>query len=84
MRDSTQYPIYLHTQPTSARAIKLYSDFGFKLITNNIIGHRKNDLTKSLPYLQKVMPKDDYKNLQFTEVDETLHRATLSSEYSEF
>ena len=32
-------PIYLHTQPTPARAIKLYSDFGFKLTTDPIIGY---------------------------------------------
>ena len=38
------YPVYLHTQPTSARAIKLYSDFGFKLLTDPIIGYRKNEL----------------------------------------
>ena len=50
------YPVYLHTQPTSARAIKLYSDFGFKLLTDPVIGHRQNDLIESLPYLKKVLP----------------------------
>jgi len=83
MRDA-ECPIYLHTQPTSIRAIKLYSDLGFALITNKIIGHRSNDLGKSLPYLQKVMPRNDYANLRFVEVDDTLHQAALTNEYSEF
>jgi ribosomal protein S18 acetylase RimI-like enzyme len=81
---NTEYPAYLHTQPTSARAIKLYSDFGFKLLTDPIIGYRKNDLTESLPYLQKVLPQTDYTKLQFTEADKILLEAAKSSETSEF
>ena len=81
---NTQPPIYLHTQPTSARAVKLYSDFGFKLVTDPIIGYRKNDLTESLPILQKILPEADYANLQFTEANEALLKAALTSELSEF
>ena len=81
----TEFPVYLHTQPTSARAIKLYSDFGFKLITAPaIIGQRKNDLTESLPFLQKVLPESDYAGLRFTEANDKLIEAALSSEISEF
>ena len=83
LRDA-EYPIYLHTQPTSIKAIKLYSDFGFKLITNPITGYRKNNLTESLPLLQKVMAKADYASLQFIEVDDTLHKAALLNECAEF
>ena len=78
------YPVYLHTQPTSARAIKLYSDFGFKLLTDPVIGHRQNDLIESLPYLKKVLPESDYTKLRFTEADKTLIEAAISSEVSEF
>ena len=78
------YPVYLHTQPTSVRAIKLYSDFGFKLLTDPIIGHRKNDLAESLPYLKKVLPDIDYKKLLFAEADSALIEAAMSSEISEF
>ena len=81
---NAQFPIYLHTQPTSARAIKLYADFGFKLITDPIIGHRKNDLDESLPYLQKLLPKSDYEKLQFTKANNELLHAALSSETAEF
>ena len=79
-----EYPIYLHTQPSSVRAIKLYSDFGFKLVTNPIIGYRKNDLTESLPYLQKIIPEADYGKLQFAEAADALHKAALSGNQAEF
>jgi Acetyltransferases len=35
------YPVFLHTQPASFRAIKLYSDFGFHILTDPVIGRRK-------------------------------------------
>ena len=78
------YPVYLHTQPTSARAIKLYSDFGFKLLTDPVIGYRRNDLNRSLPYLQKILPKSDYAKLRFAEADEALLEAAILNEFPEF
>jgi GNAT superfamily N-acetyltransferase len=78
------FPVYLHTQPTSARAIKLYSDFGFKLITSPMPGSRKNDLEDSLPYMRKVLPGNDYANLQFTTANSELIAAIQSSEMAEF
>lgn len=59
-------PIYLHTQPESFRAIKLYSDFGFDLLTDKRIGQRDNHIEQCLPYLKEVMPKQDYAQLRFT------------------
>lgn len=59
-------PIYLHTQPESFRAIKLYSDFGFALLTDQRIGQRDNHIEQCLPYLQAMMPKQDYEQLRFT------------------
>ena len=58
------YPVYLHTQPGSFRAIKLYSDFGFCLLTDDQVGKRKNELSEGLPMLQKHMPKKDFQNLR--------------------
>ena len=49
------YPVYLHTQPGSYRAIKLYSDFGFFLLTDSYIGHRKNELEEGMDYLKDHM-----------------------------
>ncbi|MCL2202792.1 MAG: GNAT family N-acetyltransferase [Defluviitaleaceae bacterium] len=79
-----EFPIFLHTQPTSARAIKLYSDFGFKLITGPMPGRRPNDLEKSLPFLQKVLPPEDYALLQFTEAHPALLAAIQSREGVEY
>jgi ribosomal protein S18 acetylase RimI-like enzyme len=60
------YPIYLHTQPSSFRAIKLYSDFGFSLLSDRQIGNRSNDLEKSLPILKEFMPKVEFDKLKIT------------------
>lgn len=60
---SSDYPIYLHTQPGSYRAIKLYADFGFKLLKGGQIGHRFNELEKCLPILRDFMTKKDYAKL---------------------
>ena len=79
-----ELPVYLHTQPTSARAIKLYSDFGFKLITDFLPGNRKNDLKESLPYLKKILPVNDYARLQFTTAHPELITAIQSKDMAEF
>lgn len=79
-----EYPVYLHTQPTSVCAIKLYTDFGFGLVTNPVIGYRKNDLPESLPYLRRVMHSADFERLRFVQADEQLHQAALSSQTDAF
>ena len=61
------YPVYLHTHPSSYRAIKLYSDFGFQLLTNPIIGKRNNDLAECLPILKKHMARGEFERLSFAE-----------------
>jgi len=60
-----EYPIFLHTQPSSYKAIKLYSDFGFVIVTDPYYGERKNDIEECLPILKKFMPRQEYKKLQF-------------------
>lgn len=79
-----KYPVYLHTQPSSFRAIKLYSDFGFALLTDPIIGFRKNDLEECLPILKKKMYKRDFDNLKFTKAPKEFLQAVKSSTISEF
>lgn len=65
------YPVYLHTQPASFRAIKLYSDFGFKLLSDPVIGCRTNGLQESLPFLQRYMTRDAFRNLEIVEAPES-------------
>jgi len=63
---ASEMPIYLHTQPGSYRAIKLYSDFGFDLLTDQRIGQRENHIEQCLPFLKAQMPTKDYEQLRFT------------------
>ena len=80
----TDMPIYLHTQPTSVCAIKLYSDMGFRFVTCPDIGRRKNDLDLGLPVLRRVMDGADYERLGFTDNCGALHEAALACERPEF
>lgn len=79
-----EYPVYLHTQPESFRAIKLYSDFGFVLLTDPIIGYRKNDFEECLPVLKAYMRREDFEKLQFAKAPEDFLRAVESSRISQF
>lgn len=65
------YPIYIHTQPGSFRAIKLYADFGFQLLAGGQpspdgapkIGSRTNDLALCLPILATFIPPADFRKI---------------------
>lgn len=66
-----EYPVYLHTQPSSYRAIKLYSDFGFALLSEPaVIDGRANEVEEALPILQRLMPERDYRRLRLVTPDE--------------
>ena len=77
------YPVYLHTQPSSYRAIGLYTDFGFSLLTDDVIGHRENHLSDAEPYLKHFMGSH-YSRLTYARSDGTLHRAALCTEDNRF
>ena len=77
-------PVFLHTQPGSFRAIKLYTDFGFQLLTDPIIGVRPNHLTESLPFLKEIMPARDFERLTFATAPSYFLEAAASVPWSEF
>ena len=79
-----EYPVFLHTHPESFRAIKLYSDFGFKLLTDPVIGSRPNDLNECLPILKKSMRKEDFEKLEFAEAPPHFLDVVRSSKVHEF
>ena len=79
-----EYPVFLHTQPASFRAIKLYSDFGFALLMDPVIGYRKNDLEECLPILETLMYKKDFQKLQFEQAPENFLKAVKSRSIDEF
>lgn len=80
----SEYPVFLHTQPSSYRAIKLYSDFGFSLLSDPVIGTRKNDLKECLPILQEKMPAEAFQALRITEAPAFFLEAVRSSSTAEF
>lgn len=79
-----ELPVYLHTQPSSFRAIGLYSNFGFKIVTNPSIGYRDNHYKQSLEILKRFMRKDAFEKLKFIEAPETFNVAAKASKESEF
>lgn len=81
---SHDFPVYLHTQPRSFRAIKLYSDFGFKFLTDPMIGFRRNELNDSLPVLKQLMHRDDFEKIQFIKAPEHFLKVVQSSKINQF
>src|SRR5699024_5149220 len=79
-----EYPIFLHTHPSSYRAIKLYSDFGFCLLSDPLIGSRKNDLEECLPILEKYMTRSDFNKLKIIKAPQFFMNAVSSANKSEF
>ena len=77
-----RFPIYLHTQLGSHRAIKLYSDFGFDLLSGGPLGRRPNDLERCLPMLRERMPAAAFASLRIREAP-AAWRAFLATTTSE-
>lgn len=80
---SRDYPVYLHTQPESFRAIGLYADFGFALLTDPFIGPRKNDLEECLPWLRQHMGRH-FEKLTYDRAGSDLLTSAAQSGDSEF
>ena len=77
-----EYPIFLHTQPSSYRAIGLYSDFGFKIVIDESIGFRKNNYKESLPILKQFMKKELFNNLLFVKAPSIFDESAKTSKMS--
>lgn len=76
--------VYLHTQPESYRAIKLYTDFGFSLLTDPAVGSRENHLTDVLPVLSRVMTPSSYGALRFAQCPKGFLEAAASVRENRF
>lgn len=64
--EHAEFPVYLHTQPESFRAIGLYADMGFLLLDGERFGGRVNHLDESMPYLQQRMTPQAFRKLRTT------------------
>ena len=60
--------VYLHTQPESYRAIKLYNDFGFNITKEDSYGYAVNEYEDAMGILKDVMNAEAYKRLKNTAV----------------
>ncbi|MFC5401370.1 GNAT family N-acetyltransferase [Cohnella soli] len=80
----SEFPVYLHTHPSSYRAIKLYSDFGFELLSDPVIGTRTNDLEECLPILQTMMPIQAFHAMKITAAPAFFLEAVNSSSIEQF
>ena len=80
----SDYPVFLHTHPGCIRALKLYTDFGFSLLTDAEVGFRANDLEAGLPYLRERMSAPAYEALTFAAAPESFLKAVKTSEISQF
>jgi GNAT superfamily N-acetyltransferase len=78
------FPVYLHTQPSSFRAIKLYSDFGFRLLEDPTIGSRTNDLAQCLPILKDHMTNMAFRGLRTVRAPDSFLLAVASSDIVQF
>lgn len=78
------FPVYLHTQPGSFRAIKLYSDFGFSLLSGKQAGNRSNGLEQCLPILKEFIPIADFNNLKIVESPESFLEAVKNQQTFQF
>jgi ribosomal protein S18 acetylase RimI-like enzyme len=78
------FPIYLHTQAGSFRAIKLYSDFGFRIIENCLDGLRPNEYRAAVDHLKVVMPHNAFARLQTTEAPQNFVDSIARQTHIEF
>lgn len=78
------FPVFLHTHPSSYRAIKLYSDFGFRFLTDPKVGSRGNDLAECLPILKEHMPQEAFAALKTIAAPRFFLDAADSSPVSQF
>ncbi|TDL79211.1 GNAT family N-acetyltransferase [Peribacillus frigoritolerans] len=78
------YPVFLHTHPGSLRAIKLYSDIGFSLLTDPVIGHRINDLDACLPIMKDYLSSDAWNGLTFASAPASFLKIVKEAESEEF
>jgi ribosomal protein S18 acetylase RimI-like enzyme len=78
------YPVYLHTQPSSFRAIKLYSDFGFSLLSGDRFGIRSNDLDECLPILKQFMSPAYFQKLRIITAPKEFEEATNKYDTNQF
>lgn len=57
-KENDLLPVYLHTQPWSYKAIKIYHSLGFKLQKIDTFGDYSNDYTDAKEILERYLPNE--------------------------
>ena len=78
-------PVFLHTHPACCRAVKLYTDFGFALLSDPVVGDRENGLEEGLAYLKGHMTPQAFAALRpVRKAPAFFLQAAASSPFSQF
>lgn len=59
-----EFPVYLHTQPWSYRAVFLYFGLGFRLQKNDTFKEYENQYSRAMEILKNVLDRDHYRKLE--------------------
>ena len=63
------FPVYIHTQPWSWKAILLYLSLGFKLQTTDSFSHYQNEYENAMSELKKIVSEEQYELLRQSSED---------------
>lgn len=66
--DQGKFPVYIHTQPWSWKAIFLYLSLGFKLQKTDTFSHYTNEYNKAMAALKQIVTEEQFVSL--TELSE--------------
>lgn len=59
-----EFPVYIHTQPWSYKAILLYINLGFKIQISDTFGSYKNEYTEAMKTLNNILSEKQYEKLK--------------------
>lgn len=65
-KEAPGQPVYLHTQPSAYRAIKLYYDFGFRITERDTYGDATNECAQALEVLKTCMKAECFEKIRNT------------------
>ena len=63
--EKDEFPVYIHTQPWSYKAILLYIRQGFKIQKTDTFSQYENQFDLAMNTLKKVLPENHYEELMY-------------------
>ncbi len=62
--DRSDFPVFIHTQPWSWKAILLYLSLGFRLQKTDTFSHYENEYEKAMTEFERILSVKQYERLQ--------------------